>query len=92
MLVSPPSKGTGAELSKILGAKPKYWGKVVITDESKGVSQLLGARAQAAPPPQSLSLCLKVSAGSVRTPSDATAISPLKILCLDFYFSAALLR
>jgi len=45
----PPS--TGVDLSNILGCKPKYWGeKVAITDESTGVSQLLGARARAAPP------------------------------------------
>jgi len=34
-------------LSKILGDKPKYWGKmVVITAESIGVSQLLRALAR----------------------------------------------
>src|SRR6218665_3627535 len=38
-------------LVKSIGGKPKYWGKrVVITDESIGISQLLGARAQAVPP------------------------------------------
>ena len=41
---------TGVDLSKILGGKPESWGKMVsITDEYMGVSQLLGARARAAP-------------------------------------------
>jgi len=37
--------GTGIDLSKIFGGKPKYWSqeqKVVITDESMGASQLFG--------------------------------------------------
>ena len=43
-------------LVKNIGGKPKYWGEmVVITDENIGFSQLLGARAWAAP--QSLRLC-----------------------------------
>jgi len=42
---------TGVDLSKISGKQPKYWRgkKVAITDETIGVSQLLGARAPAAP-------------------------------------------
>jgi len=42
---------TGVYLSKMLGSKPIYLREemVVITDESKGSSQLLGARARAAP-------------------------------------------
>ena len=42
---------TGVDLSKILRGKPKYWGgqKVVKSDKCMGVSQLLGARARAAP-------------------------------------------
>jgi len=43
------SDHTDIDLSKVLGVtKILGWQKVVITDESIGVSQLLGARAQAA--------------------------------------------
>ena len=42
---------TSIDWSKILGGQQKYWGqKVTITDETIDVSQLLGARARAAPP------------------------------------------
>ena len=41
----------GVDLSKILEGKPKYWReRVVITDESIGVAQLLMAHARAVPP------------------------------------------
>ena|SRR6218665_3599371 len=50
------SIATGVELPKILGGNKILRGKVVINDESIGVSQLLGARTRAAP--QSLRLCL----------------------------------
>src|SRR6218665_956680 len=44
------TNSTGIDLSKILVGKPKYWGqKVVKSDKCMGVSQLLGARARAAP-------------------------------------------
>ena len=45
------TSAVGAVLSKIWEGQPKYWeGQVVaITDEIIGVSQLLEARAQAAP-------------------------------------------
>ena len=41
---------TGVDFSKILRDKPKFWEQqVVITDESMGVSLLLGAHAGADP-------------------------------------------
>jgi len=40
----------GVDFVKNIWGQPKYWGEgVAITDESIGVSQLLGARARAAP-------------------------------------------
>ena len=48
----------GVDLSKIGGTKI-LGEKVVITDKFMGVSQLLGSRAQAAPP--SIRLCLSIS-------------------------------
>src|SRR6218665_435577 len=45
-------ESTGVDLSKILGRQTKILGrqKVVKSDKYMGVSQLLGARARAAPP------------------------------------------
>ena len=56
---------TGVDLSKILGGQTKIlWGqKVVKSDKCMGVSQLLGARARAAP----LSLRLCYCAGFIKT-------------------------
>ena len=43
------SVATGVDLSNIMGVGTKYWGKMIINDESMGVSQLLGAHPGCSP-------------------------------------------